>query len=46
MAADAQEQQAEGSSGSSLWAPPGEDWVYPDDADFIVLADTEATCSA
>ena len=30
------------SNGSSRSAPAGvEDWVYPDDADFIVLADTE-----
>jgi catechol 2,3-dioxygenase-like lactoylglutathione lyase family enzyme len=40
-AANAQEQQAEVERLVSLGARRVEDWVYPDDADFIVLADTE-----
>jgi Glyoxalase-like domain len=40
-AADAREQQAEVERLISLGAHRVEDWVYPDDADFVVLADTE-----
>jgi catechol 2,3-dioxygenase-like lactoylglutathione lyase family enzyme len=40
-AADAREQQAEVERLVSLGAHRVEDWVYPDDADFVVLADTE-----
>jgi catechol 2,3-dioxygenase-like lactoylglutathione lyase family enzyme len=39
-AANAEEQQAEVERLISLGAQPV-DWVYPDDADFVVLADTE-----
>jgi catechol 2,3-dioxygenase-like lactoylglutathione lyase family enzyme len=40
-AADAREQQAEVDRLVSLGARRVKDWVYPDDADFVVLADTE-----
>jgi catechol 2,3-dioxygenase-like lactoylglutathione lyase family enzyme len=39
--ADADEQAAEVERLVSLGARPVENWVYPDDADFVVLADTE-----
>jgi catechol 2,3-dioxygenase-like lactoylglutathione lyase family enzyme len=40
-AADGREQQAEVDRLVSLGARRLEDWVYPDNADFVVLADTE-----
>jgi catechol 2,3-dioxygenase-like lactoylglutathione lyase family enzyme len=40
-AANAGAQQAEVDRLVSLGAHLVEDWVYPDDADFVVLADTE-----
>jgi catechol 2,3-dioxygenase-like lactoylglutathione lyase family enzyme len=40
-AANAEEQAAEVERLIGLGARRVEDWVYPDDADFVVLADTE-----
>ena len=40
-AANAAEQQAEVDRLMSLGARRVEDWVYPDDADFVVLADPD-----
>jgi len=40
-AANAEEQRAEVERLVSLGAERVADWVYPDDADFVVLADTE-----